>query len=205
MAWQPDYVTAAQLKSWLRIGDTADDTLLAFVITGASRDVDQFCGRQFGLVSAAEVRYYGWDGRTIEGRPALAVDDFQTTTGLVVHTLDSAGATISTPAVSTDFDLWPFNAAAKGRPWTHLVARPSTYWVACARSVSVEAKWGWSAVPSSVVEATLITAAEGFAWRNTPFGVAGSPEIGSELRVLRRIPVRAEGLLASVKRHWGAA
>jgi hypothetical protein len=205
MAWEPDYCTAAQLKSWLRIGDTADDTLLAFCITGASRDVDQFCGRQFGLVASAEARYWTWDGRCIDGRQALAVDDVQTTTGLVVQPLAADGTASGAALVSgTDFDLWPYNAAATGRPWTHLVTRNGGLSLT-GRAMSVTAKYGWTAVPSSVLEATLITAAEGFAWRSTPFGVAGSPDMGNELRVLRRIPVRAEGLLAAYKRHWGAA
>lgn len=206
MAWAPDYCTAAQLKSWLRIGDTADDTLLAVAITAASRDVDQYCGRQFGALSTAEARYYTWSGDLIDGRAALAVDDLQSVTDLEVQLLDTTGAAAGSPLVSgTDFDLWPYNAAAKGRPWTHLVARPNgTAWTELARSVVIEARWGWTAVPSSVLQATLLTAAETFARRNAPFGIAGSPEMGSELRLLSRIDPDAARLLNPFKRHWGA-
>lgn len=205
MAWQPDYCTTAQLKSWLRIGDTADDTLLAFAVTAASRDVDQYCGRQFGKTTSAEARYYAWDGQTLEGRAALEVDDVQTTTGLVVTTLDSAGS-VNVTLDSDDYDLWPWNAAAEGQPWTHVVLRPgaAAWWSSCARSAGVTATWGWTATPSSVLHATLLVAAETFARRNAPFGIAGSPEVGSELRLLAKIDPDAARLLNPFKRHWGA-
>lgn len=206
MAWAPDYCTAAQLKSWLRIGDTADDALLAFAVTAASRDVDQYCGRQFGVVGSAEARYYTWSGDLIDGRAALAVDDLQTVTDLEVQPLDTDGAALGALLVSgADFDLWPWNAAAKGHPWTHLVARSTGTWSCYPRSVAIEAKWGWTAVPSSVLHATLLEAAETFARRNAPFGIAGSPEMGSELRLLAKVDPDAARLLAPFKRHWGAA
>lgn len=207
MAWAPDYCTTAQLKSWLRIGDVTDDALLAFAVTAASRDIDQYCNRQFGKVGAAEVRYYSWDGQMIEGRAALEIDDVQDSTGLEVLVLDSDGTTSATLTLSTDFDLWPWNAPAEGVPWTHAVTRPGSagWWSRCARSVSVEAVWGWTSVPSSVLQATLITAAETFARRNAPFGIAGSPEMGSELRLLQRLDVDAARLLAKYRRHWAAA
>lgn len=205
MTWAPDYCTAADLKGWLRIGDTADDTVLGWAITAASRDVDQFCGRQFGVVAAAEARSYVWDGQKVDGRPALEVDDVMTTTNLAVVTVDQSGTTTSTPVNGTNFDLWPANAAKVGRPWTHLVARSGTSWPGCAGSTTVTAVWGWTAIPTSVLQATVLQASETFTRRNAPFGIAGSPELGSELRLLQRLDVDAARLLAPYKRHWGAA
>lgn len=207
MAWAPDYCTTAELKSWLRIGDTADDTLLAVCVTAASRDIDLYCGRQFGVVGSAEARVYTWDGQMIGGQAALEVDDLQTATGLVVSTLDSSGVADTTLTISTDFDLWPYNAAATGNVWTHIVLRSGSaaYWSRYARSVSVTAKWGWTAVPSSVKQACQLVAAETFTRRNAPFGIAGSPDMGNELRLLQRLDVDAARLLTPYRRNWGAA
>ena len=63
MTWAPDYCTSSELKSYLKIDDTADDTLVALWVTTVSRNVDDHCGRQFGQVAALETREYVpvWD------------------------------------------------------------------------------------------------------------------------------------------------
>jgi hypothetical protein len=51
----------------------------------------------------------------------------------------------------------------------------------------VTAVWGWTAVPTSVKQATLLQASRFHKRRHAPFGVAGSPEMGSEIRLLSRV------------------
>ena len=46
--WQPDYITVAEAKDALRIGDDADDAQLAMWISAASRAIDTHTNRQFG-------------------------------------------------------------------------------------------------------------------------------------------------------------
>jgi hypothetical protein len=58
MPWAPDYITTAELKSFLGINDAIDDAQLAIAITAASRAVDRVTNRQFGQVAAAEARLY---------------------------------------------------------------------------------------------------------------------------------------------------
>lgn len=208
MAWAPDYVTAAELKSWLRITDTADDTLLAFAITTASRAVDAHCGRQFGQITPAAARYYTFEGYEVDGRAALLVDDIYSLTGLAVAVdTDADGDWDTTITYGTDFDVWPANAAADGRPWTRLLLRPSTStWFTYAHdSVRVTALYGWAAVPSAVKLATLLLAAERFARRNAPFGIAGSPEMGTELRLLKQLDPDAWTDLQPLRQLWAAA
>jgi len=211
MAWQPQYVSTDDLKDYLRIGDSADDADVLTAALAASRAIDQFCGRQFGVLSSAAARYY-----TPRRDPdrlcwVVDIDDLQTTTALVVETDTAGDGTFATTlTLDTDFRLAPYNAAADGLPWTMLVPTffPSQIVPAVfpgwERSVRVTAKWGWTAVPDVVKQAALIQAARFFARRNAPFGVAGSPDMGSEMRLLARVDPDVAVVLGSVKRFWGA-
>ncbi|HEV2929458.1 MAG TPA: phage gp6-like head-tail connector protein, partial [Propionibacteriaceae bacterium] len=159
MAWAPNYVTTAELRSYATHStSTVDDVELALAVAAASRAVDRATNRQFGVVAAAEERTYParYDRRRC--RWLVEIDDVQTTTGLEV-----AG-------VAFDADLHrlePLNAQALGRPWTLLVldANPGD-------EVTIEALWGWTAVPDPVKQATLLQGHR-FAWRRaSPQGVA---------------------------------
>jgi uncharacterized phiE125 gp8 family phage protein len=199
MTWAPDYVTAAELKSYLRITDTADDAELALAITTASRAVDGFCHRQFGQVASAEERSYTayWDRR--ERVWVVGFDDLQDTTGLTV-TVEAGEIDVYT--------LEPVNAAQEGRPFTRLrvdsdsAAKPTTE----THGVTIDAVWGWDAVPAAVEQATLLQASRFHARRFSPYGVAGSPEQGSEMRLLAKLDPDVELSLARAKliRWWAA-
>jgi hypothetical protein len=209
VAWSPDYITLAQLKDSLRITDTVDDAMLGFAITAASRAIDQHCGRQFGQLAAPAARYYEprWDRR--QTRWLIPIDDLMTTTGLAIATDVNDDGTWGTALVlNTDVSLFPWNAAADGLPWTALAggksvtfSPPST--VLFDRTVRVTAQWGWSAVPSVVVQATLIQASRFFKRRDAPFGIAGSPDMGSELRLLAKVDPDVQLVLDPVRRLWG--
>lgn len=198
MAWAPDYVAATDLKAYLRIGDTVDDAQIALAITAASRAVDRHCFRQFGLVNAAEARKYTarWDKSIC--RYVVDIDDLMTTVGLTFVT--SAGAI-------TAYTLQPSNAAAEGKPWTRLVVdstsavQPTTV----QDGVTVTASYGWAAVPVAVKLATLLQASRLNIRRNSPFGVAGSPDLGSELRLLAKVDPDVAVVLGPYIRWWAAA
>lgn len=206
-----DYCSLVELKAQLRIADTVDDTALATYITSASRAIDAECYRTFGLTGSAVARLFDYDGLHIEGRCAVKLADLQTTVGLAVTADYGYDYTYSTTLVlNTDFDLWPWNAAADGVPWTHLVLRPyiTTPSPTCApqaRLFSVTGNWGWTAVPTLVKSACLIQAARFFVRRDAPFGIAGSPDSGSEMRLLASLDPDVALMLAPLVRLWGAA
>jgi hypothetical protein len=179
MAWKPDYVTATQLKSFLSIGDTADDAEIGYAITAASRAVDDHCNRQFGQVAAVEERRYTARVDAERGRYVVNIDDLQDVTGFAVE-VDSVAVTA--------YELEPFNALVKGKPYTRLSFDPADVSLTLAAGeVYVTGKWGWSSVPTPVVEATLLQSSRLFNRRTSPYGIAGSPDAGSELRLLSRV------------------
>lgn len=175
MAWKPDYASASDLKASLRISDAVDDAELARWVTTASRAVDAHCNRQFGQLAAPAARTYR---RPVAYDYAvelwlLEIDDVQDVTGMTV-----GGVAYATSGAV----LLPDNAPADGRPWERLgFVDPPTL------PLVVVARWGWAAVPTPVVSATLLQAARFHARRDAPFGVAGSPEAGSEMRLLARL------------------
>lgn len=194
MTWAPDYVTSAELKAELRISDTNDDTQVARWVTAASRAVDNWCHRQFGQVAAPEARVYrttAWD-RHISAY-VLHVDDFYTTTGLVVTDPNSAAV------AAADYELLPDNALLKGKVYEQIL-------VQSAGKFTITAAWGWSAVPTSIKVATLLQATRFAARRDSPYGVAGSPAEGSEMRLLAKVDPDVEVAIGKKYRRerWAA-
>jgi hypothetical protein len=196
MGWAPDYATVADLKHYLRVTDTVDDTDMAIDITAASRAIDRAAGgRQFGVLSAA----VEWEYTAVYNRHrdcwVVYTEDFATTTGLAV-VVD--GVTV------TDYRVGPSRAVAKGKVWTFITLGPT---VACSgdpQGVKVTALWGWPAVPSGVKLACLLQASRFLARRDSPYGVAGSPSEGSEMRLLATVDPDVRVSLGSYVRIAGA-
>lgn len=191
MAWEPDYVTVPELKSYLRVDDDQDDTLVAVWATTASRAVDTHCHRQFGQVDDVEERDYSGRYDVCAGTVVYEIDDLMDVTGMVVR---AAGEVLA-----AEYVLWPRNAPQRGRPFTQLRTVASGPLV-------VEASWGWSAVPTAVKNATLIQAARFAARRDSPYGIAGSPSEGSEQRLLATLdPDLKTALGSKYRREWWVA
>jgi hypothetical protein len=201
MAWAPDYATLAEGREYVtRTVDTVDDTSLALAITASSRAVDLHTNRQFGVVSAAVERVYTarWDRRRC--RWVVDIDDLMTTSNLTVTTTE-LGLEI------TGYTLEDVNAAADGRPWTRLVVDADSVVSpgSAVNGVTIDAVWGWTAVPTPVKNATLLQTSRLFTRRNAPFGIAGSPESGSEMRLLARVDPDVAVTLGPYVRWWAAA
>jgi len=199
MAWAPSYVTPTQLKAFAAISVSDHDAWLDLAIAAASRAVDQFCNRQFGLVDAPEERSYTaeWDRR--QCRWVVWHDDVMApVTGFSIETESG---------VIDAYALKPANAVAQGRPYTHTIVDPaSTYTPTGARDeVTITARWGWASVPDAVQEATLLQANRLFKRHDAPFGVAGSPQLGSELRLLAKVDPDVAVVLTPYVRWWAAA
>lgn len=171
--WEPDYATVDELKAYVSIpdDDTVDDTELAGKITAASRSIDQHTRRQFGQVEAVELREYPIVHTGVFR--VIITDDLMDTTGMVVE--------VNGAAVAPTY-FHPRNAVQRGVPYTRVYLPVTASGVAQATAL-----WGWTAVPATVKEAALLQASRLFKRRDAPFGVAGSPDLGSEIRLLAKV------------------
>jgi hypothetical protein len=195
--WAPDYTTLAAAKGYLRINDNVDDVQLAVWITAASRAVDRKTNRQFGSVAAPVVRTYRrtpyYDPTT--GLWLLEIDDLQDATGLTVNgtAFAAAGAV-----------LLPDNAAADGKPYERIGMSswptPSSPGSPALNALS-SGRWGWAATPTQVTGAVWLQLSRWSARRDSPLGVAGSPDQGSELRLLARLDPDVATTLAGLSRR----
>jgi hypothetical protein len=200
VTWQPDYATSAELKHFVRIPDgvgedSDDDAELGLALTAASRIVDRECNRQFGQDAGSTTRYYTarWDPR--RERYIVEIDDLY----------DNSATVTSDGDAVTGFTYWPINAETNGKPFTMLVFDEGISVSTDDDEIAVTStKFGWSAVPSAVKNATLLQASRLLKRRDAPFGVAGSVEFGSELRLLAKIDPDVKVLLRPYYRWWGA-
>lgn len=181
MPWAPDYVTVEELGNYTRIDDTVDDATLSVAIAAASRAIDRHVGRQFGNVTPEEARIYPARPDHRGGFWVVDVDDFHTDVGLSVL--------VDEVNIVTEFVKEPQNAAPKGRPWTRIrfTADSEFYPTKSPHEVTVTARYGWADIPDAIRKATLLQSTRLFSRRVSPFGVAGSPELGSELRLLNQV------------------
>jgi hypothetical protein len=182
MTWSPDYLTVSELKAFLHIDDAFDDEELAVNITAASRAIDEHCNRQFGLLAAAEQwSYVAWPDFE-RGRWVVDIDDLMTSAGLIVE--------VPTVGTTTAFTKEPTNAAAKGRPWTRIVFDADSAVTPISTNnyaVKVTGRFGWTTFPIPVKLGTRLQASRFTSRRDSPYGIAGSPDQGSELRLLSRV------------------
>lgn len=174
------YVTLAEMRNYLKMGvgqPTNLDDDIEDAVASATEEVNLFCGRQFNRSETATARhYYPENGTT------LTVDDFWTTDGLVVESVAGDGLwTQVNPAGLVPYPLdgvmdgqigWPYSELRLGYGGAGFNYVPRRYRTSSSL-VRVTAKWGWSAVPSSVKQATKIVAAQNFRLSDTPLGVAG--------------------------------
>ncbi len=181
MAWAPDYITSDDLKDYRRIDDMIDDATIEIAVTSASRAVDDHCNRQFGVVDAPEERLYTAEYDYGLGRWVVEIDDLQTAAALAIEVAD-VGTVDS-------YLLEPLNAVLKGKAWTRLVVKTDSSATPTGETgeVAVTASWGWTTFPLSVVQATMLQASRFVSRQESPYGIAGSPEAGSEMRLLTRV------------------
>lgn len=189
MTWAPNYVTALEVRNFVR-GGAADDTLFALYAAASSRAVDRCCGRQFGSV-AAEARTYPVRYSRQLGVWVCETDDFQSVSGLII------GSGV------TSYTLTPRNALQRGLVYTGAVFPDDPS--ASTGFVTWTAAWGWTAVPDPVKTAALLQASRLSFRRESPAGVAGSPQQGSELRLLERVDPDVKVSLEFYIRKWWAA
>ena len=201
MALTNAYCTLSDLKTSLGIDDIQDDTSLEAAIMAASRMVDDYTGRFFykdGTTAAPVTRYY-----TAQDFFTTNIDDTYYISEIATD--DNFDQTYSTVFATSDYMVEPVNNPRRGWPWTRLLAIGAYIFpYNLPQSVRVKAVWGWSAIPNEVQMATKIQASRLFVRRQSPFGIAGSPEIGT-VRLGSRLDPDDEVLLRPFRKvSWMA-
>jgi hypothetical protein len=140
---------------------------------------------------AAETRTYPttWDRHT--GCYVADIDDLMDVDDLTV--VNGSGV------VTTDYELGPTNALKKGKPYERI-------FTTAAGPLVMDAPWGWTTgIPSAVKTGLFLQGARLAARRDSPFGVAGSPTEGSEVRLLAQLDPDFRTALKPLRRDWWAA
>lgn len=198
MAIGDPYASLAQLKARLRIEDTADDAELTMALATATTDVDEYCKRQFNDSGAVTARQFHGTRRSL-----LIVDDFSDLGSLVVKTGSRSTGYTTTLTVDSHFYVGPEGGRINEQDFSiywRLFATQGHCWPwGDETTVEVSAQWGWAAVPSAVVEATLMWAGRIFRRRDSPEGILNSfegapvrvgwmidPDIAQSLRMFRK-------------------
>jgi len=167
-----DYVTLAETKAALpdTSWTTAYDAILASAITRASRDFDLFTQRGDDEFAASvdETRYFDGSGNAELwiGELAAAPTSVAVAEGGDVDSSAGTGGTYTIWAAS-DFLLWPYNAATRGRPFLRLDVDifngSKAHWFTYPKCVKIVGKFGYSTVvPDPVKKATIILAIRHF-------------------------------------------
>lgn len=171
------YVELEQFKSTadLQATNFMDGDIQLALLAG-SRAVDKICQRRFWADEDADnARYY-----SPVRRDRLYIDDLITLTTLKT---DSGGdGTYEDTWTTSDYVLLPLNAATDGEPYTEIQLHPlaSLYFpIEYPKTVELTGKFGWSAVPPEIKEATTILAGRFLKRsREAPFGDASALALG---------------------------
>ena len=158
MAIGDAYCTDEEFKSWVGVDDALDANESPVIRKAASRKVEEYCGRQFNDAGSATARVYHPNSST-----CLRLDEFHTTSGLIVATDTGDDGTYETTISASNYTVYPLNGIKDGQtgwPYDRIELRnAATFPAVTGPAVSVTARWGWAAVPDDVKTATLIQAA----------------------------------------------
>jgi hypothetical protein len=177
-----DYCTVDEYRASRMIPDSLDDAEIGRVISVASREVDNHCGRVFYQDAAPSARHF-----VPPSGDTLIVDDISTTTGLVVVDF---GRTL---VLDSDFGLFPTDGvtnSGEAGPYYKLTKFYNVGWFQAGKgaTVTVTAQWGWPAVPVVVKDACMAVVADRLMGRNNSFGVIGL-DTGAAVRVRGNVTV----------------
>lgn len=178
--------TLADVKAALRMGsDTTQDDRISLAIDSATKQIQGILNRRFYQDTLATARVF-----VAETAWLTEVDDFWTTTGLIVKTDYAGDGTFGTTWDSADYQLEPLNAIQNASPWPYTKIRAIRslwfpVWGLLAYTekntqalVQVTAKWGWPAIPADVVKAAVVQSIANLKADDAPFGASAFGETG---------------------------
>jgi hypothetical protein len=195
------YCTLNDVKAALNIEDSMDNAAIEVAIATASRMIDDYTGRFFykdGTALLPATRYY-----TPTDYWVLPTDDFVSISEIATD--DNFDQTYNTVWTSSDRMVEPVNNPSRGWPLTRILAVGAYVFPAyLPQSVRVRGIFGWSSVPFEVKTAAKIQASRLFLRNQSPFGIAGSTDIGT-VRLAAKLDADVEALLRPMRRNNGLA
>ena len=179
------YISAADLKAYIGLSGSGQDTNISNAILGASRQIDRICKRRFWQDSTTQVKTF-----TPVSNLFLDTPDISTTTGLIVKTDSTDNGTYDTTlTINTDFIVTPTNPRLLGtgsgehEPVTQIrilnTRSSERFDPDIINNVQITAKFGFAVIPEDVKQATLIQALRLFKRKDTPFNVFGNEQTGT--------------------------
>jgi len=205
MAITNGYATLNDFKAYLFPSanyGTAEDATMEAAIESASRIIDAHTNRRFYSDTTVSARVY-YANTPIR----CTVDDFSTTSGLIIKTDTGDNGTYDQTWASDEYILEPINSeigGVSGQPYNSILATiPKLFPVTGRRPrIQVTAKWGWASVPDTVRQACLVQAARLFRRAQTPEGFAAGESFGA-IRVSTKLDPDVQMLLAPFRRQGG--
>lgn len=193
------YASTEDVKKALAISvnDPQDDELLHELVEASSRMIDEYCGQFF--YSTAGTAFY-----TPEVRNIVETDPFTAITSIATD--DDGDGVYETVWTASDYYTQPYNAALFGKPYTAVQVTPDgneAFSPSIAKSVRLIATFGWASVPKAVAQACIIASTTLYEARKAPFGIVGSSEQGTVLRLSNRLHPEAVLLLEPYRLHDG--
>jgi hypothetical protein len=196
------YTNLTDVKNGLQIEDILDDTAIEAAILAASRMIDDYCQRSFyqeGTLANPVTKYY-----TPVNPWYLEIDDLIEPTEIASRA-NQSGPFSTIWNLDTDLMYEPVNNPEIGRPVTRLLAVQSyVFPYFFPQTVKITGVWGYSSVPYEVELACKIQASRLFIRKQSPFGIAGSVELGT-VRLNSRLDPDVEILLKTFRRNFGLA
>jgi len=180
------YASIAELRQ--RLDPTGAETYTATedavhgaILDAVSQAIGAWCQDAFYLTATGTVRYLTAEWPDLLVVPSLVSID---TGGLVTD--DNGTGTYGTTWATTDYILWPDNAAAldPAQPYTeiHVDRRDTgagyTFPTGGQRGVRITGAWGWPAVPPVVKEVCLLETLRLLQQSQGPSGVIASEALG---------------------------
>lgn len=197
------YLTTAELMDEMPDVEWSGkyESLLDALILRASRLIDRATGREEGAykVSSATVRYFDGSGAAFQWVDEMA----EAPTAVAVS--EDGSVTTYTPWASTDYMLWPYSAAAQGRPYTRIdvdqLNGNHSIFYRFPKSVKVTAKWGYStAVPEDVAQAVIVQTVRWFKRSQQAFQDAGAVFELGQLRYVKQLDPDVELIVNHYRR-----
>jgi hypothetical protein len=187
MAVGDAYMTVETFKSRSRSAVTANDSVIEALLKSSSRVIDGYCRQPF-YKSESSARYF-----TSRYSDVIEVDAIASISEIAT---DAGDRTYETIWATTDYDLYPYDAAELGEPYREIRRSPiGVYsWPSHVRGVRITGEWGWPEVPAPVREVCFLMTSRNKSLLDAPFGLSGGGEMGALDMTVSLTPILKEML-----------